>query len=237
MIVKTVTKDDIQKALPSRKNTVTDELVQIINEAARDPEFQGESLLQTMTTYENVMLNNRASIKEFANAVKFCAYLMTLDDNFTEAFKKVFSYRDFVKERLDAEPGSVKYNELSSAASRYRRSKLVVELLTMSQAPLDIMFMGWRYKALGVLAEVMTNSKLDKDKINAADKLLLHTASTTAKLEIDIGVKENSAVTNLAEQLAEVAVRQKKLLETGVTDLNTFGALKPKENIEEAEIV
>lgn len=71
----------------------------------------------------------------------------------------------------------------------------------------------------------------------AADKLLLHTASTTAKLEIDIGVKENSAVTNLAEQLAEVAVRQKKLLETGVTDLNTFGALKPKENIEEAEIV
>ena len=38
-----------------------------------------------MTTYENVMLNNRASIKEFANAVKFCAYLMTLDDNFTEA--------------------------------------------------------------------------------------------------------------------------------------------------------
>lgn len=162
---------------------------------------------------------------------------MTLDDNFTEAFKKVFSYRDFVKERLDAEPGSVKYNELSSAASRYRRSKLVVELLTMSQAPLDIMFMGWRYKALGVLAEVMTNGKLDRDKINAADKLLLHTASTTAKLEIDIGVKENSAVTNLAEQLAEVAVRQKKLLETGVTDLNTFGALKPKENIEEAEIV
>ena len=70
MIVKTVTKDDIQKALPSRKNTVTDELVQIINEAASDPEFQGESLLQTMTTYENVMLNNRASIKEFANAVK-----------------------------------------------------------------------------------------------------------------------------------------------------------------------
>ena len=42
-----ITKEDIQTRLPSRKNTVTDEVVDIINRAATEPEFQGESLLQT----------------------------------------------------------------------------------------------------------------------------------------------------------------------------------------------
>ena len=53
----------------------------------------------------------------------------------------------------------------------------------MSQAPLDIMFMGWRYKALGVLAEVMTNGKLDRDKINAADKSEEGSKGTYASME------------------------------------------------------
>lgn len=41
-----ITKEDIQTRLPSRKN-ITDEVVDIINRAATEPEFQGESLLQT----------------------------------------------------------------------------------------------------------------------------------------------------------------------------------------------
>ena len=34
-----ITKEDIQTRLPSRKNTVTDEVVDIINRAATEPEF------------------------------------------------------------------------------------------------------------------------------------------------------------------------------------------------------
>lgn len=237
MIVKSLTIDDVQKALPSRKGAVTDELVEAINNASQDPEFQGESLISTLVTYENLMINNKASLREYVDAVRFCAYLITMEDSYIEAYKRTFYYRPFVQERMDAEPGSIKYNELSSAASRYKRTnKLVIDILTYSQAPLDIMFMGKRYKALDTLYDVMLNGKHDKDKVAAADKLLLHTASIASnKIEIDIGVKESSAVSNLMTQLATAAGTQKQLLAAGAKTLDDFGALKPKEEIIEGE--
>ena len=185
---KLLTIEDVQNALPSRKNTITQELVDIINEVNLEAEFQGESLIKTAVTYEKVMVNNKASIREFVDAIRFCAYLLTLEDNYTEAYKKTFYYRDFVKERMNADTKSIKYAELTSAASRYRqKNKLVIDLLTYSQAPLDLMFMGWRYKAVGVLADTMMNAKLDRDKINAAKELLAATKGPeTQKIELAI---------------------------------------------------
>lgn len=233
----TISKEEIQKRLPSRKNTITDEIVDIINKSQTEPEFQGESLLQTATTYEKVMQQNRVGIKEYLNALRFCAYLISMDDNITEAYKKVFADRDFVLDRLDADVGSVGYNELTSAASRFRRSKLVVDILTVSQIPLELMFTGARYKAVMVLADIMETSRYDRDRINAADKLLTHTASKDIKIDLDIGVKESSAVVSLQNQLAELAARQKLMLEAGATDLDKLGAMKVVDEVEDAEIV
>lgn len=222
-----VTLEQLQKALPSRKNSITQEVVDIINDSVNDPTFQGESLLQTATTYESVMIKHKVSIKDYLNAVRFCAYLITQDDNYTEAYKKTFYDREFVQARLGVSTSSAQYGELTSAASRYRKSKLVTDILTLSQAPLDLMFMGARYKAIGVLATLMETSKLDRDKIAAADKLLQHTAgSPNMKIELDVGVKENSATQNLMEQLAVMASKQKTMLEAGVHTLDQFGAMK-----------
>ena len=233
----TISKEEIQKRLPSRKNTITDEIVDIINKSQTEPEFQGESLLQTATTYEKVMQQNRVGIKEYLNALRFCAYLISMDDNITEAYRKTFADRDFVLDRLDADVGSVGYNELTSAASRFRRSKLVVDILTVSQIPLDLMFTGARYKAVMVLADIMETSRYDRDRINAADKLLTHTASKDIKIDLDIGVKESSAVVSLQNQLAELAARQKLMLEAGATDLGKLGAMKAVDEVEDAEVV
>lgn len=236
-IIKRLTVEDVQKAFPSRQGTITEELVEMINSASNEAEFQGESLMQTMVMYEKLMLNNKASVKEFVDAVRFCAYLVTMEDNYTEAFKRVFYYRDFVKNRLDAEPGSIKYNELSSAASRYRRqNKLVNDLLLYSQAPMEIMFLGGRYKALSVLQDTMVNAKLDRDKINAAKEFLAATKGPeNMKIELDVGVKENSAVTSMMDQLRVLSAKQKEQLEAGVNTLTDFGGLKPKEEIIDGE--
>jgi len=80
------------------------------------------------------MVRNKASIKDYLNAIRFCAYLITMDDNYTEAYKKVFGDRDFVKERMHLPTDDPRYKELTSAASRYRNtSKLVTEILTLSK--------------------------------------------------------------------------------------------------------
>jgi len=235
--MKTITKEDIQKAMPSRKGGVTDEIVDIINKSQTEPEFQGESLLQTATTYEKVMQNNKAGIKQYLNAIRFCSYLISLDDNYTEAYKKTFWDTEFVKNRLDKATDSSQYKELTSAASRYRKSKLVVDILTVSQVPMHLMFTGMQYQAVGVLHNVMMTAKLDRDKINAAKELLAATkAPENVKIDLDIGVKENSAVQQLNDQLAQLASRQKVHLEAGTTDLNQLGAMKVQEDIIEGEI-
>jgi hypothetical protein len=215
---KLVTLEELQQAIPSKKQTITQEIVDIINNSTNEPEFQGETLLQSMITYENVMQRNSVSIKEYIRALKFCAYLISLDDNFTEAYKKTFSDRDFVKDRLNVPTGSVEYRELTSAASRYRRSKLVVDILTMSQVPLDLMFTGARYKAVGVLAELMVNARYDRDKINAAKELLAATKGPdNVKMELEVG--PNSAAIDmqkqLFDQLSELSAQQHKRLMTG----------------------
>jgi hypothetical protein len=234
-----LTLEDVKRALPKKKNFVTQEAVDIINASLDDPEFQGESLIQTAATYESVLKNARASVPEYLNAIRFCAYLMTNESNYTEAYKKVFADRDFVKERINLPTESPKYTELTSAASRYRRTKLVTDILTASQVPLDLIFTGHRYKAIGVLATIMENGKYDRDKINAAKELLAATKGPeNIKMELDVGVSESSAVQQLNDQLAEIAGRSLKHLEAGATSLKELGAMKViNDDIIEGEIV
>jgi hypothetical protein len=235
----TYTKEDIQKAFPKRKSAITDELVDIINDSVSDPMFQGESLLQSAITYEQVLKGGRYKFSDYVRAVKFCACIGGMNDNYTQAYIKTFYDRDFVKDRAHvADKESVPYKELCSAASRYRRSKLVVDILTYSQVPESIFFAGYRIKAMGVLADMMVNARSEMAKVNAAKELLANTKpSETVKMELDVNVKESTAVAQLNDQLMEMAAKQKMLLETGNADVKEFGAMKAKDSdIIDAEV-
>jgi len=221
------TLEEVKKLLPSKRNFVTQEAVDILNASVSDPEFQGESLLQTASIYESVLKGSRTSIPEYLNAIRFCSYMATNDSNYTEAYKKVFIDRTFVKERILLPTDSPKYTELTSAASRYRRTKLVVDILTVSQVPLDMIFSGYRYKAIGVLAGIMEDSRYDRDRINAAKELLIATkGADNVKIELDVGVKDNSAVQQLNEQLSSIASRQYELISSGASSLSEIGSLR-----------
>lgn len=213
-----VTLEELQKTFPARAKTLTQEAVDIINESTNDPEFQGESLLDAANTYQYVLQGKKASIIEYLNALKFCSYLITYEDSSTKAYIRVFSNRDFVKNRMNLPTESNEYKALVSAASRYRQSKLVVEILTVSQMPLHLMYMGERYKAVGVLANLMETANLDRDKINAAKELLAATKDESAKIELEIGPNQEavSMQAQLDKKLNELASNQRKLLEAGI---------------------
>ncbi len=228
------TKEDLKKKLPAKKQTITDEIVDIINEANLDPDFNGDEFVDTMISYQNAMLDTKASIKEYVNAIKFCSYLHSTDGNITEAYIKARANDRFVKERADAKPGSKEYNTISSAASRFRKTPLVVKLLTQSAVPMYLMFQKDTYKAVGVLVDEMENAQMSRDRINAAKAVLEHIKPPeNVQIELDIGVKENTAVQQLNDQLAQLASRQKLHLEAGSAELEEFGKMKPRD----AEII
>ena len=98
------------------------------------------------------------------------------------------------------------------------------------------MFQGERFKAMQVLADRMQHAAYDKDKIAAADALLKHTApNEKMKIELDVGVQQNSATQNLMDQLMSLAGTQKKMLEAGAVSLGTLGAMKIATDVVEGE--
>jgi hypothetical protein len=121
---------DVKSAMPLRKGAITQEAVDIINASQNDPEFQGESLVQTAGIYESVLKGARASVPEYLNAIRFCAYMSTNDSNYTEAYKKVFSNRDFVQQRINLPTNDPRYGELTS--DRINAAK---ELLAATKGP------------------------------------------------------------------------------------------------------
>ena len=111
---------------------------------------------------------------------------------------------------------SVEFKALASAASRYRKSPTVIKILAQSEVPLYLMFQGYRYKAVEVLADRMMNAKYDRDKINAADKLLLHLKPPEeVKIELGLDTKVNDIVTQYREAIMGMVKSQKDLIAKG----------------------
>lgn len=231
-----VTVDKLKQLFPKKKATITQETADIINRAQRDPEFDGYSMLNNLVSLQSVMMKNSASMQEYVDAIKFCAYLETYD-NQTEAYKKAFAHRDFVQDRMNAATGSDEYRHLTSAAARYKRNPLVVDILTQANVPLYLMFQGTTYEAVAVLADRMHHARLDKDKISAAKAILEHVKPPeNIKIELDVGVKENDAIQQLNDQLAGLAASQKTHLESGSADLKKLGSIKPRKDTDEEVI-
>jgi hypothetical protein len=226
----------VKKLFPSKKNSITQDMVDYLNMANNDPEFNGDEFVNTLLDYQGIMNSNGASLTEYMRAIKFCAYLET-EETLVGAYIKARCDEDFVKSRMGAKPGSMEYNALSSAASRYRKTALVVKILTQSDMPLYLMFQGYRYKAVSVLAKEMVDAQYSRDRIAAAKALLESVKPPeNVKIELDVGVKENSAVQSLNDQLAQFASSSLIHLQAGTTDLTKLGSMKAKEEILDAEV-
>ena len=224
-----VTVDQMKQLFPKRKESITQELVDIINDSNNNPFFNGEEFLNTILTYKDVMEKHSSSLKDYLAAIRFCAYLESEDYNLTEAYKKSHCHTEFVRARLDAPTNSAEYKQLTNAASRFRKRPMVIQILTQSQLGLHLMFQGEQYRAIHVLADIMVNGRSEMARVSAAKELLASTkAPEIKKVELDIGYKNESAMRDLNDQLASFAMESLKGLQEGKFDLKYLGAMKTK---------
>jgi hypothetical protein len=206
-----VTKEELVKRFPSKKGTITEEVVDLINQANNDPEFNGDEFLDNMSTYQNVMLKNSGSLAEYMNALKFCAYLESDVTNYTEAYKRARANDQFVMERANLPKDSTGYRELTNAASRYRKTPMVRDILTQAEMPLYLMFQGARYSAVGKLVEEMEDAQFSKDRISAAKAILEHVKPPeNMKIELDIGVKQDNIIDRYEAMITDLVAHQKQ---------------------------
>lgn len=213
-----VTLEELKQKFPAKKHTINQETVDFLNEALSNKDFDSAQFMNNLVDYQSCMLEASASMQEYVNAIRFCAYLETCPSA-VEAYKKARAKDKFVQDRWNSPSDSKEYTDLVSAASRYRKSKLVRQILTQSDMPLYLMFQAERYKAVTVLAREMQTAALSKDRIAAA-KELLAAVKPPENVQIELGIGPNREARDLQlelnAQLAKLAANQKALLEAGV---------------------
>ena len=234
---KVVTVEELKKIFPKKKESITEELVDIINDANNNPFFSGDEFISTVITYKDVLEKNKASIKDYLTAIRFCAYLESEDFNLTEAFIKSHSHTEFVQKNMNSPTTSSEYRQLTNAASRYRKRPIVVQILTQSQLGLHLMFQGELYRAINVLSDIMVNGRSEMARVAAAKEILANVkAPETTKIELDIGLRNENAMESLNAQLAQFAMESYNQLKNGQTDLKQLGSMKIEEEVIDAEV-
>lgn len=205
-----LTVEQFKQALPDKvKKSVNQELIDQINTTLGDPEMY-ESYRDNLVSYTSVMSDGRFKISNYIEAVKYVSHKLMGCTNI-DAYIKTFpdKYQRFVTQGVAAK-------DIASYVTAYNKSKLVNLIFEQTLIPSYVLNQDLYQKALNVQAELMVTSHSDKVRCDAANSLLTHLKMPeTQKIELEIGVKEDSSIAALRQTTLELARQQRLMLESG----------------------
>jgi hypothetical protein len=205
-----LTIDQFKQALPEKvKKSINQELIDQINTTLSDPEMF-ESYRENLLSYTKVMADGRFKVDSYIQAVKYVSHKLMGCTNI-EAYTKTFpdKYARFVAQGVQAK-------DIASYVTAYNKSKLVNLIFEQTLIPSYVLNQDLYQKALNVQADLMVNSGSDKVRCDAANSLLTHLKMPeTQKVELEIGVKEDSSIGALRQATLELARAQRLAMEAG----------------------
>jgi len=205
-----LTVEQFKVALPDKvKKSINQELIDKINATLSDPDMY-EAYRDNLLSYTKVMADGRFKIADYVNAVKYVSHKLMGDSNIA-AYTKTFpdKYQRFVQNGVDAK-------DIASYVTAYNKSKLVNLIFEQTLVPSYVLNQDLYQKALNVQAELMITAKSEKVRSDAANSLLTHLKMPeTQKVELDIGVKEDSSIATLRATTLELARQQRLMVEAG----------------------
>lgn len=205
-----LTVEQFKAALPDKvKKSINPELIAQINKTLSDPEMY-ENYRDNLLSYTRVMADGRFKISNYVDAVKYVSHkLMGCSNN--EAYIKTFpdKYQRFLAQ-------GVASKDIASYVTAYNKSKLVNLIFEQTLVPSYVLNQDLYQRALNVQADLMVNAKSEKVRCDAANSLLTQLKMPEIKkVELDIGVKEDSSLNQLREVTMELVKQQRQILESG----------------------
>ena len=205
-----LTLEQFRIALPDKmKKSVNQELVDQINNTLADPEMY-EAYRDNLLSYTRVMADGRFKVSNYIDAVRYVSHKLMGASNI-EAYTKTFpdKYARFVAQGVVAK-------DIASYVTAYNKSKLVNLIFEQTLIPSHVLNQDLYQRALNVQADLMINAKSEKVRCDAANSLLTQLkAPEIKKIELDIGVKEDSVIGALRATTLELARQQRLMLESG----------------------
>lgn len=205
-----LTVEQFRQALPDKvKKSVNQELIDQINTTLSDPDMY-EAYRDNLLSYTRVMSDGRFKVTDYISAVKYVSHKLMGCTNI-DAYSKTFP--DKIA-RFTAQ--GVAPKDIASYVTAYNKSKLVNLIMEQTLIPSYVLNQDLYQKALNVQAELMLGAKSEKVRSDAANSLLTHLKMPeTQKVELEIGVKEDSAIAALRATTMELARQQRMMLEAG----------------------
>lgn len=205
-----LTVEQFKSALPDKvKKSVNQELIDQINTTLSNPDMY-EAYRDNLLSYTKVMSDGRFKVTDYISAVKYVSHKLMGSTNI-DAYSKTFP--DKIA-RFTAQ--GVLPKDIASYVTAYNKSKLVNLIMEQTLIPSYVLNQDLYQKALNVQAELMVEAKSEKVRCDAANSLLTHLKMPeTQKVELEIGVKEDSAISALRATTMELARQQRMMLEAG----------------------
>lgn len=205
-----LTIEQFKMALPDKvKKSVSQELIDQVNATLSDPEMF-EAYRDNLLSYTRVMADGRFKVDSYVQAVKYVSHKLMGCTNI-EAYSKTFP--DKIS-RFMAQ--GVVAKDIASYVTAYNKSKLVNLIFEQTLIPSYVLNQDLYQKALNVQAELMVTANSEKVRCDAANSLLTHLKMPeTQKVELEIGVKEDSSIAALRQATLELARSQRLAMESG----------------------
>lgn len=208
-----LTVEQFKQCLPDKvKKSINQELIDQINTTLSEPELY-ESYRDNLLSYTKVMADGRFKIPSYIDAVRYVSHKLMGCTNI-EAYIKTFpdKYAAFVAQGVAAK-------DIASYVTAYNKGKLVNLIFEQTLIPSYVLNQDLYQKALNVQADLMISSHSDKVRCDAANSLLTHLKMPeTQKVELEIGVREDSTIQALRETTMALARQQRMMLEAGAMD-------------------
>lgn len=205
-----LTLDQFKLALPDKvKKSINQELIDQINNTLSDPEMF-EQYRDNLISYTKVMADGKFKVTQYIDAVRYVSFKLMGCTNI-EAYTKTFpdKYQRFIQQGVQAK-------DIASYVTAYNKSKLVNLIFEQTLIPTHVLNQDLYQRALNVQADLMMNAKSEKVRCDAANSLLTQLkAPEVKKVELDIGVKEDSAIAALRQTTMELARQQRLMVESG----------------------
>lgn len=205
-----LTIEQFQRALPDKvKKSVSQDLIDQVNKTLSDPDMF-ENYRDNLLSYTRVMADGRFKISSYIDAVKYVSHKLMGCTNI-DAYIKTFpdKYQRFLAQ-------GVSNKDIASYVTAYNKSKLVNLILEQSLVPSWVLNQDLYQKALNVQAELMVSAQSEKVRSDAANSLLTHLKMPEAqKVELEIGVKEDSSIDALRATTMALVAQQKAMLQAG----------------------
>lgn len=223
--------EQFKQALPDKvRKSVNQELIDHINKTLSEPELY-EAYRDNLVSYASVMKDGRFKVSSYIDAVKYVSHKLMGCTNI-DAYSKTFPDK---MQRFAAQGVSAK--DIASYVSIYNKGQLVNLIYAQSLIPTHVLNQDLFQKALNVQADLMVNAASEKVRAEAANSLLTHLKPPEVKkVELDIGIKEDSSIKQLREATMELARQQRLAVESGASTAQDIAHSKVIVDVEAKEI-